>query len=288
MAFHDLPPQPAMNPRADVYAATALALSRAVAEKQRCVLDIAYGADYWQKLDIYLPAESGLRDLPVFLCIHGGGWTHGYKEWMGFMAPPIVSLPAIYVSVSYRLSPTHRHPAQLEDCLEALAWVHRNIALHGGNPDRIFIGGHSAGAHLSSLVALRRDLHARYGLPEGVVKACFPFSGVYGFDNDACASVGAPLFARDEDKRDASPIAHVAGNRTPFFVTWAENDGPYATTSGPEFLAALRTQPGRVESHVFTQFDHFSINIAMMMPDNLWVRTLRAWMAGDPKTAKVG
>ena len=49
----------------------------------------------------------------------------------------------------------------------------------------------------------------------------------------------------------------------------------------PHFVAALRTQPGRGESHVFPMFDHFSINIAMMMPDNLWVRILRAWMAGS-------
>jgi acetyl esterase/lipase len=199
-----------------------------------------------------------------------------------------VSLPAVYVSVSYRLSPAHRHPAQLEDCLAALAWVHRNITQHGGSPDRLFIGGHSAGGHLAALVALRRDLYGPHGLPGDVIKACFPVSGAFGFDNEPCAKLGAPLFAKPEDRLDASPLAHVAGNRTPFFVAWAENDGNCAVASNPEFVAALRAQPGRVESHVFPLLDHFSINIAMMLPDNLWVRTLRAWMAGDAGTAPVG
>jgi arylformamidase len=286
MPFDSLPHQTPINARADIYGVTALALSRAVAKESRCELDVAYGSDYWQKIDIYLPAQTGLTGLPVFLCIHGGGWSHGYKEWMGFQAPPIVSLPAIYVSVSYRLAPAVTFPAPLDDCLDALAWVYRNIRQHGGDPNRIFIGGHSAGAHLSALATLRRDLFAVRGLPPDVIKACFPFSGIYSFDLDECAPSGAKLLAGVADHKPANPLDHVAGNRTPFFLTWATNERPYIIKSSERFAAALRQQPGRFETHLFEDFDHFYIHLDMQRADNLWVRTLRAWMAGDPATAR--
>jgi len=288
MSFADLPPQSPINERADVYAASALALSRAVAATGPCVLDVAYGDDYWQKLDIYLPpgpsADRG-RGLPVFVCIHGGGWTHGYKEWMGFMAPPLVSLPAVFVSISYRLAPAVRYPAPLDDCLAALAWIHANIARHGGDPGRIVVGGHSAGAHLASLVALRRDLYGPHGLPADVVKACFPFSGVYDFTDEGAAATGSALLGDGAMRREASPLFHVAGNRTPFVVTWAENERPYILSTSAAFASALKREPGRLVQHVFPLFDHFWINLDMQRPESTWVRTARAWMAGDPATA---
>jgi len=160
MAFDTLAPQPPINPNADVYAAEALRLSRAAADATRCELDLAFGSDPAQALDLYLPADAAARDLPVLMLMHGGGWTHGYKEWMGLNAPPLVTLPAIVASVSYRLKPAHPYPAALDDCIAALAWLHANVARFGGSPRRIFVGGHSAGGQLASLVALCRDLRA--------------------------------------------------------------------------------------------------------------------------------
>src|SRR5258707_13555832 len=109
---------------------------------------------------------------------------------MAFMAPPLASLPAVYVSVSYRLAPKVRWPAPLDDCLAALAWVYKNIRQHGGDPARIFVGGHSAGAQLAAMVTLRRDLYAAHGLPAAAVKACFPFSGLYAFTDSTAAERG--------------------------------------------------------------------------------------------------
>jgi acetyl esterase/lipase len=207
---------------------------------------------------------------------------------MGFQAPPIVAFPAIFVSVSYRLAPAATFPAPLDDCLDALAWVHRNIARHGGDPNRIFIGGHSAGAHLSALVTLRRDLFAGRGLPPDVIKACLPFSGVYSFDFDDCAASGAKLLGdAPRERKAANPLDHVAGNRTPFYVTWAKNERPPIIGSSERFVAALRQQPGRVEQYLFEDFDHFYIHLDMQRAENLWVRTLRAWMTGDPATAQM-
>lgn len=287
MAFDSLPLQSPINPRADAYAETALILSKEAAASCRCVLDVPYGDDYWQKIDIYLPDDPSATGLPVFLNLHGGGWTHGYKEWLGFQAPPIVSLPAIYISVSYRLAPDHLYPTPLEDTFRALKWTVDHITDHGGDPNRIFIGGHSAGGHLSSLATLRRDMAVDFGLPEDVIKGCFPVSGVYEIDfEDAdlkewAEGPGSVMLCSRDDAKAASPITHIEGNRTPFYVSWADGDGIYATVTGPRMVEALSQQPGRVAWQVFENKNHFSVNLDMADENNRWVQTLRSWMTAS-------
>jgi len=196
-----------------------------VQAKSRTVIDVAYGDDYWQKVDFYLPDEDARGGLPVLLFIHGGAWRHGYKEWMGFMAPPVIRHPAVLFSVSYRLAPDTKFPDIADDCVDALALVYRTVAQFGGDADRIFIGGHSAGAYLAVLVTLRRD-HARAcGPPDDVIKACFPVSGLSDLGANAVIAGGVlefvrPLMFDDPDNSAAaSSINFIAGNTTPFFVT---------------------------------------------------------------------
>lgn len=292
--FANLKPQSPINIRADAYGQTALNLSRLAAMTTRCKLDIAYGPGPAQRLDVYMPADKSARGLPVFMNIHGGGWTHGYKEWMGLNAPAITQFQAVYVAIEYGLSPMQRHPKLLHDCLQAVSWVYKNIAGYGGDPQRLFIGGHSAGAHLSALTTVRRDLFAQFGLPPDVIKACLPCSGVYDFRDmvmygqPATGGPAEPLFAHENDKADASPIALLEGLKTPFFVTWSENDNVLCKAQSPPFVLALREHGVRAEGYMFPLFDHFWIHIDQQNPANLWTRTLRNWMTGDPRTAAVG
>ena len=291
MAFDNIAKQTPINIRADAYFEAALRLSRLAAMTTRCVLDVAYGPRPEQRLDIWLPADTALKALPVFINIHGGGWTHGYKEMMGLNAPAIVAFPAVYIAVEYRLAPAARHPAQVEDAALALAWTFRNIARYGGDPSRIHIGGHSAGAHMASLVALRPAL--RRGLPDDVVKSCFPYCGIY--DLRAMHVYGQPeaispdswLLSKPEDAAEASPIVWAAANTTPFFVVWAENDPQLVRAEAPAFIAALQEGHGRVDGLMFPLFDHFWTHIDQQRPDNPWTQTLRAWMLGDPETTPV-
>jgi acetyl esterase/lipase len=181
MSFDQLEPQTPMRmPAANAYAATALARSRVAATSTRVLLDVSYGPHPKHRLDLYLP-PTGVTNAPVLVFLHGGSWTHGYKEWMGFMAPALVDLPAIFIAANYRLAPTHQFPAQLEDTLAILGWTVREIGHHGGDRHRVFIGGHSAGGHLAALACLRRDLWPRDGLAEDAVCACFPVSTTFDY-----------------------------------------------------------------------------------------------------------
>jgi len=287
MAFDDLPPQPPIYPsEAEEYGKKALALSRAAAARVPHTLDIAYGEDYWQRVDVYRPEAPAHGPLPVLLFAHGGAWTHGYKEWVGLMAPAVTAFPAILVSVSYRLAPDNRFPLPLEDCLAALAWCRANIARHGGDPERLYVGGHSAGGHLYALLALRRDLLKRAGLPADTIKGCFPVSAQLDlvFANPAPGSGEARIYemflARAEDAESASPMHQAAGNTTPFVLAWGEKDFPRIVRANEAMVRVLQRQPGPVEQHVFAGYDHFDMALDLARPENPVVQAFRRHMTG--------
>ena len=295
MSFDDLKPQPprnAANTRfpgpANAYGVRALTKSWAAAATCRTVMDVPFGPDYYQKLDVYLPDDGAAGDLPVLMYFHGGAWQHGYKEWNGFMAPAIVDMPAIFVSASYRIVPEIKFPAPLDDAMAALDWVRRNIADYGGDTGRIFAGGWSVGGTLAALITLRRELYAQYNLPSDVIKACFAASGGYRYKHDAPApgdsgkTYGDLMYECPEDEFLAEPLHYAADNRTPFYISWAAQDFAHVMQSSKDMVAALEAEQCTVASDEFGDVDHYQFNLAHGDPDNKWVQTVRAWMTNTP------
>ncbi|MCW5770939.1 MAG: alpha/beta hydrolase [Rhodospirillaceae bacterium] len=282
MSFDDLPAQAPINSNADAYAAECLRLSRAAATG-RCALDVRYGEDYWQKLDIYLPSAGG-ADLPVLLFMHGGGWTHGYKEWCGFMAPALVDLPAILVSVSYRLIPAVSYPAPAKDCVAALKWVYDNIGDRGGARDRLFVGGHSAGGQIAALMALHGDWLAEAGLPADVVKGVFCISTTFNrrMVNPAAAPDHVPKEPFTATAPD-SPLALAERARTPFLITWGGKEDERLERTGRQMIAALERAGCPVESRVFPEDDHFSIHLNTARRDDWWTQRVREMMSAPAR-----
>jgi acetyl esterase/lipase len=271
-----------MSPLAEQYAAFCLARTAQVQAQGRQVLDIPYGTDYWQKIDLYLPPQGTASGLPTLLFMHGGYWTHGYKDWLGFMAPAFVSLPALFVSVGYRLSPAVRHPAALEDCLTALAWAYSHVAEYGGDPQRLFVGGHSAGGHLAALMALQPALLTARGLPAAVINACFPVSGVYDLDDDIPPDRLQAFLAPGTSRAAASPLQHVHGNRTPFLLAIGAHDYPVLYAQAYTMTAALRQEIGPVELLEIAGADHFQSSMQAQDAEDPWVQRARAWMQQPP------
>lgn len=285
MAFDNLPRQPSIFPaEAEVYARRALELSREAAAQCDVVFDLPYGKDCRHRLDVYRPAARPADALPVIVFAHGGAWTHGYKEWMGLMGPAITAYVAILVCVSYRLAPEHRYPRPFEDCLTALTWVYAHIAEHGGDPERIFVGGHSSGGSLYALVALRRDALREKGLPETVVKACLPVSARFNlvFGNPPPGTVEARhksmIFERDEDAEPASPLHQVEGNRVPFLLAYGSRDMDSIIANNEQMFQALRGHGSHVERLVLKDHDHFDTALEIRNADDPWVRVVRHWV----------
>jgi arylformamidase len=281
MSFDDLPPLPPLiYPEARGYAERISEASRRVQRERRCVLDVSYGSDYWQKVDIFLP-EKPEQSAPVLCFLHGGAWVNGCKEWMGFMAPPLLDLPAVFVSISYRLAPTVRYPDPVEDCFNALAWVHENIGHYGGDPARLHIGGHSAGGHLAALLALRPAKLQAHGVPAAAVKACYPVSGVFdlrpGVQGESPRTMAHAFLGGDALAAEASPICH-AGRGVPFLIAFGEHDLPELVVQNRNMIETLNDVGADVKMIEFAGFNHFDTNESCGSADNEWVRTVRDWM----------
>ena len=286
MAFDNLSEQsPIFPPEAERYSSRAIELSHMAADKCDVIFDVAYGNHEYQKLDIYRPRIGG-NQLPILLFAHGGGWTHGYKEWLGLLAPAITDIPAIFVSVSYRLAPQHRHPAGSDDCIAALRWTCDNIDAYGGDPRRLFTGGHSAGGHLYALATLRRDLLQTAGIPPYAIRACFPVSARFNLVNinpepgTSEHRINTLLLAKLSDAPAASPVRFVDGNQVPFLLTYGTRDFPNIIRSNREMAEALRDSGSRVEELVLPG-DHFDTALDTRHAQNPWTKKVRAWMNGQ-------
>jgi arylformamidase len=283
MSFDDLPALPRLiHPDGNRYVERIMRLGRLAQQKTPCMLDQSYGSDYWQRLDIYLPTTTPQSSLPVFCFLPGGAWINGCKEWLAFMAPVLTSVPAVFVALSYRHAPAAKFPAQLDDTLEGLAWVHRQIARWGGDARRIYMGGHSAGGHLAALATLRRDALAARGLPADLIRACLPISAPFDLVSDdpvrrqkVAAFLGSP-----EDVRAASPIAHVKGNRSPFVITYGTEDLPELVPQAEHMIAALKSAGTAVEPLVLDGRNHFNTHEDCALADSPWTRKVSALLRG--------
>src|SRR6185312_12400038 len=157
----------------------------------------------------------------------------------------------------------------------------RNIARHGGDPNRIHLGGHSAGAHLAALTALRRDVLASRGLPPDVIKACYPVSGRYDLREAAPARNGQTvveaLLGEANDAVGASPTAQVSGNRMPFFVAVGSEDLAGFPAQARDLVAALRREACTVRYREFAGYNHFMMNEQCSLAAHSWMRDVRVW-----------
>ncbi len=247
------------------------------------VRDIAYRTDekadpYRHTLDVFRP--KGKKDCPVAVLVHGGAWVHGSKRLCGLYSSVghfLASQGIIAVLPNYRLSPHVRHPAHAQDVAAAMRWTKANIARYGGNPDRLFAVGHSAGAHLVSLLATDETYLAAEGLKTADIKGVIAVSGVYRVpattpqftlggsgplavrldqllplrgpsEAGLEAPVGFPApadifeiaFGADEKTRaNASPLTHVRPGLPPFLILIAERELPTLPAMADEFHHAL-------------------------------------------------
>jgi acetyl esterase/lipase len=230
---------------AAVVPAFAPAFAQAPAGGQvRVVRDVTYlpDANYAankDKLDLYLP--QGKTSVPVIVSFHGGALMEGDKAQQTFVGERFASAGIATAVVNYRLSPGVAHPAHVQDAAAAFAWVKRHIADYGGNPDQVFVIGHSAGAYLAALLALdRRYLDVHRFSPDDI-RGVVPVSAFYWVER--------PGVAPDRDKSvwgtdqqawvDASPAHRVRAGAPPLLLLYADGDEEWRRQQNTEMAAAL-------------------------------------------------
>ncbi len=205
------------------------------------IKDIPYANDDGkQMLDIVIPRGKG--PFPVMVYIHGGGWLGGDKCHYARICRQFAEAGTLVFNINYRLVPEYRFPIQLQDTASAVAWAYENAAKYGGDPDKIFITGDSAGAHLASWygAALNSpDLQKAAGisnmLPVEKIRGLLLFFGVYDMEA-AChlgfnglkpaieGFIGLDSLNYKEIAHIASPIRHINALYPPVFLTCGEAD----------------------------------------------------------------
>jgi acetyl esterase/lipase len=147
------------------------------AHAQRLTSNVPYAdpAGERQVLDIYAPDDA--KNLPVVFWIHGGGWQTGDKTSVQHKPRVFTEHGFVFVSTNYRLVPGVEMGVLIRDVAKSLGWVHKNIAEHGGDPSRIFVMGHSAGAQLAALLCIDDRYLKAEGVPFDVLKGCVPVDG---------------------------------------------------------------------------------------------------------------
>ena len=146
------------------------------ATAQKLTSDIPYLENGHKRhvLDIYTPKEPAGKSLPVMFWIHGGGWQVGDKSNVALKPKALTERGFVFVSTDYRLLPEVEIDELIGDVARSLGWVHRNITRYGGDPTRIFVGGHSAGAQLTALICIDDRYLKKEGVSLDVLKGCVP------------------------------------------------------------------------------------------------------------------
>jgi acetyl esterase/lipase len=249
--------------------------------------DIAYGDVADQKLDVYWPAaaantgagkdsaktdgseSSVLRQpLPVVVFFHGGSWAAGSREEYRFVGSALTELGFIAVLPDYRLYPAVRFPAFIDDAAAAVAWTIRNAAGFGGDPDRIFVMGHSAGAHLAALVALDPQYLAGQGFSPAQVRGLIGLSGPYDFDlnssflrrvfaNADAASAEAPP--------ETQPVNFARADAPPMLLIHGSADRIVRPRNATSLADAIRRAGSHAETQVYAGLGH-GATVAALSP----------------------
>lgn len=187
------------------------------AEARRAAAGIPYGADPRQKLDIWSPRSQTAGPLPVVIFYYGGGWSEGSRGDYGFAGAAYASKGFIAVVPDYRLVPAVRFPGFVEDGAQTVKWVRENIARYGGDPERISLAGHSAGAYIAAMLALEPRFLAAAGVEPNAIRSAALLSGPYDFYPFTEAR-GRAAFGAWKSPRDTQPINFARRDAPPIFL----------------------------------------------------------------------
>lgn len=235
----------------------ALACASASALETKVVKDVPYKDDvvsqtpYEQercKLDLTVPV--GPKGFPTFVWFYGGGLKNGSKdlrtEYCAEIRESLAQAGVAVVTPDYRLSPKAKYPAYVDDAAAAFAWTVKHIAEHGGDPRKVFIGGHSAGAYLALLVGFDPNRLKPHGLTLGSVAGIAQVSGQILTHYTVREERGQPRYALTSD--EAAPAFHIRKSLPPVLTIYAQNDMLSRAEENMFFVTTLKAA-GHTENY---------------------------------------
>jgi acetyl esterase/lipase len=222
--------------------------------------DIAYGADPRQKLDVYVPA--GLKaPAPVLLFFYGGSWQSGHKSDYLAFGQAFASAGIVTVVADYRLYPQVKYPGFVEDAAGAPAWVHAHASAYGGDPARVFVSGHSAGAYNAVMLASEPKFIEKAGGDPNWIKGVIGIAGPYDFlplVEDAYIDI-----FHGARNADSQPINHVTGPRPPMLLVSGSADAVVDPGNADRMAARLKAQDSEAKVVHYPGVGHIGIILSL-------------------------
>jgi acetyl esterase/lipase len=227
--------------------------------------DARYGADPAHRIEVIVPDRPSAAPRPVLVFFHGGGWHAGQPGDYHFVGRTFARAGYVVVLAGYRLVPEGRYPAMLEDGAAALAWTRDHAATHGGDPARVAIMGHSAGAYIAAMLGLERQWLGRAGVEDGFIKGVVGLSGPYDFfpwTSDSARNA----FGHTADPPLTQPITYVRGDAPPMLLLTGDSDTTVRPRNSRALARALSDAGTPTEPVILTEVDHSGTAMKLAAP----------------------
>jgi acetyl esterase/lipase len=226
--------------------------------------DIAFSAHPRNKLDVYTPVSSSAAPKPVIVFFYGGAWESGEKGHYLFAAEALTSRGYVVVIPDYRVYPEVIFPAYMEDAALAVKWTFDNIAQHGGDPNKVFVMGHSAGAQLAALVAYDGKYLDRLGIDKRRIKGVVSLAGPLDFL--PLTEPNLFIIFPEAIRAASQPINFVSGNEAPSLLLHGDDDTRVGIHNSRNLAARILARGGAVETTYFPGMGHAGILLALAAP----------------------
>ena len=224
------------------------------------------------KLDVFMP--EGVANAPVVVYFHGGALQAGTKAIGEGLARQLAARGIGLVTANYRLSPAVMHPAHMEDATAAFAWTKKHIASYGGDPHRVFLSGHSAGAYLAALMALDPSYLEAHGLGLSDVRGVVPISPfLYVEDPDVAPRRPKTVWGTDPEVwLQASVTPYVGAGKPPALLIYADGDDAWRREQNQRLAAELSAKGNKAMAIEIADRTHGSVNSKMADDDDPGMR----------------
>ncbi|MGD9924782.1 MAG: alpha/beta hydrolase [Pseudorhodoplanes sp.] len=240
-----------------------------------CSLDLPYGKSSDETLNVFRVGRRG-GVTPVQIYIHGGYWHFGDKSECSYVALGFSGLGMTTVVINYGLAPAVPLVRQIEQCERAIRWVSENIADFGGDPESIFLTGHSAGAHLAAMAVAERPRDSGVQPAASLVRGVCAISGIYDLEPIALTTVNEPLRLTAQDVAELSPARLKGPVKTPVMVGVGALEGEEFTRQTDLLASQWSQNSSDVTRKIYAGDDHFSIRTGLADPKSEICRDIEA------------
>lgn len=235
--------------------------------------NVAYGSHERQQLDVYSPAAVGPAPRPVIVFFYGGGWSRGHRRDYLFAAEGLVSRGYVVVVPDYRLYPEISFPAFVEDGARAVAWAFGHIARHGGDPQRVFLMGHSAGAHIAAMLTFDERYLSEAGHDSRQLAGMIGLAGPYDF-LPLTSTYLKRLFGPPQRYATSQPINYVDGGEPGAYLLHGEADETVLPGNTRRMAERIRRAQGKVATTFYPEVGHVRLVGALAHAFRDWAPVL--------------